>query len=607
MKRTADKTTAAWCRNKSDAIAVRAGCWFDVRRAAYAIWWIERYCRLYEGEQAGEPLHLRGCHKCNPQPIEGEWFNDDGSENESYISLCIERAEQHNNCVKADHAIDWQYECLMRLFGWVRHCDHWKRDVRRFRKASIWVSKKNKKSPTLAAIGMYLLCGDGEPGQKVFLGAKDGAQAREIAGKHTMEMLRQSPELSADCKPNQNEMSITHLPTRSTLKPMSSSNERTQQSKEGFNGSILIDETHVVDRQFIGRISRAGISRSEPLHAEFSTAGDNPDSYGKERYDHAVRVIVGDVEDQSLFAAVYAAPQDLSDEDLHADPLKYARMANPAMGHTVDPAEFMEDYQTSKGGTYEDFARFKMYRLDIWQKTGSPWIKESAWNACAADFTLEEMFGEPCAIGLDLSKVHDMTALAVVFPPTETRTKYRIWPFFWLPEMTAFRLRDTAEFMSWSKSGDLYLTPKNFIDYGVVREKLNWVRNSFKVTKLVFDPKFSAELFSQLREEDGWTEDEAMEFPQTDVLFSGPTSEFERLILANEIEQPNHPVLNWQAGHVIAPQNPRTKIKRAQRPNVNDHRTVDGIVAAIMGLGASMDSDGAKDLSFYETNDVEFA
>src|SRR5690606_8573620 len=125
-----------------------------------------------------------------------------------------------------------QRDMLMRLFSWVKWSDRWKREVRRFRRGSIWVPKKNGKSPTLAALALYLLCGDGEQGQKVFLGAKDGAQAREIAGTHAVEMVNQSGPLSSECDINKTLMRITHVPTRSFMPPLSSSNSRTQQSKE---------------------------------------------------------------------------------------------------------------------------------------------------------------------------------------------------------------------------------------------------------------------------------------------------------------------------------------------------------------------------------------
>jgi hypothetical protein len=117
-----DPITQAWIRNASDVKAAAVGCRFNVERGSYTVFWVERYCRLYEGESfAGLPMILAGCHDCGtydlPSAIELDEWEDPAKE------VYAER----------------------------------------------WVPKKNKKSPTLAAWGLYLLCGDGEPGQKVFL------------------------------------------------------------------------------------------------------------------------------------------------------------------------------------------------------------------------------------------------------------------------------------------------------------------------------------------------------------------------------------------------------------------------------------------------------
>ena len=44
-------------------------------------------------------------------------------------------------------------------------------------------------SPTIAAWGLYLLCGDGEKGAKVFFAAKNGMQARKIAGQREIDVV----------------------------------------------------------------------------------------------------------------------------------------------------------------------------------------------------------------------------------------------------------------------------------------------------------------------------------------------------------------------------------------------------------------------------------
>src|SRR5690242_9506355 len=117
-----DKATKDWIRNASDDLAVKNGCRFDEERAQWTVDWIQKYCYLYEGDHADELMVLH----------------------------------------------DWQLEAVMRIFGWVKYSEEWEREIRRFRRGSVWVPKKNKKSPTLAAIGVFLLCGDGEKGQKVF-------------------------------------------------------------------------------------------------------------------------------------------------------------------------------------------------------------------------------------------------------------------------------------------------------------------------------------------------------------------------------------------------------------------------------------------------------
>lgn len=95
----------AWVRTAADEKAVAAGMRFDPERAAFACDWIEGYCRLYEGELAGEPFVL----------------------------------------------LPYQRDFFGRLFGWVQWSDEWGQWIRRFTRVSFWGAKKNGKSPMCAA------------------------------------------------------------------------------------------------------------------------------------------------------------------------------------------------------------------------------------------------------------------------------------------------------------------------------------------------------------------------------------------------------------------------------------------------------------------------
>lgn len=546
-----DRATKAMIRGPADEMAARNGCRFDEERAAFAVEWIEGYCILYEGEFAGQPLTLH----------------------------------------------DWALAATRHLFGWVRWSDKWGREVRRFREGDIFLPKKQGKSPTLAAWGLLLLCGDGEPGQKVYPAAKDGGQSRDIVGQHAIKMVEMSPALAAECKINKNESSIRHLPTNSLLKPITSSNERSQQAKEGLNGSVLVDETHVVDRALMDRVSRAGISRSEPLFLKVSTAGNTPDGYGKQRFDYALLVEQGKVEDQGLFVAIYAAPQDVAEAEIDADPVKYGRLANPAWGRLIDPEEFLEDYRKSRAQGLQEFRNFLMYRLNVWQKAANPWLRTADWEACRVEFTEETLRGRRCFAGLDLSKTRDMSAIALAFPPTDDDPRVYLLVYFFLPEAVAHQYAEVYPFLSWARSGHLILTPGEVTDYGFIRTEFRRLSELFAIEGLHYDKLYAEQLTQQLSEGEidaaGRLLVEGLGIPrivfgQSMTMYAEPTADFERLVLSKTLAHNGHPVLDWQAGHVRVMVD-ANKNKRPVKPAGNDDRRgIDGIAAGIMAVAGAV-------------------
>lgn len=603
-----DPTTKLWIRNDGDERAAANGCAFDPLRGGYTVWWIERFCKLYEGEgYAGQPLVLHGCHQCDHSDFyatQEEWWEDEERRIPGPAqAIHQERAILFSECVRSGHRIDWQYECFMRIFSWARQSEKWGRMIRRFRQSCIFVPKKSKKSPTLAALGMYLLCGDGEPGQKVFLAAKDGDQARKNTAKHTVEMLYQCPELydkenprGGPCRLNLSTLQISHEPSRSVMYPLSSSNSRTQQSKEGLNGSVLVDEVHVVDRPFVNIINRAGISRSESLFGEFSTAGNNPDGYGKERCDYCADVLAGKREDEELFAAIYAAPQDVTDAQLDKDFDHYAAMANPSLGHTIDPQEIRSDYERSKV-SIEKLATFKMYRLNVWQHSSNPWLRPSNWAACKVNYTEADLLGRPCWAAMDLSLRWDTSAVVLVFPWDETdngEQRFRLWPYFFLPEKTAVLNADAA-WQTWKAGKHITLTSGETIDFPLIRRTINQCAKDFDLQEVAYDEKYAAHA-QDMQDEDGLV---MTPFTQSPKHFAEPLAIFEAGVISRRIEHPGNPVLDWQAGNATLGRNgmlfkPLNEIKKK----------IDGIVAAVMAVGRASTSGGPSH-SYYDSNPLE--
>ena len=625
----AHKLTRSWCRNASDVHAVTDGnCKFDLYRGSWAVWWIERYCRLYEGEWAGEPLRLRGLHSLECDwDIPGEARGHLGRPLLGWKRDMYSRAFAHNEAIRGGEPADWQYECTMRMFGWKAWSARWGRYIRRFKRASIWQAKKNKKSPTQAAWAVYMMCGDGEQGQKVFIFARDGQQARHNVGEHVKNMYRQSPELLRQCKFNKQLYRLSHIESSSWLEPMSATNARTAKSKEGINGSVFIDETHVVDRESVGRVDRAGISRAEPVHAEFSTAGDDPDGYGKEQFDRALKIIKGEIIDQEVMAAVYAIPQQATEKEILADPVRYARMANPAFGHTVEVDELLRDLERSKESPMK-LAKCLMYRFNKWMYSAAPWIRLDTWDACRDTASIKDFEGDPCVLALDLSREDDMTCLMRVFarrgdqhsyrwdekeecwfcafcgdsvggehacedePPDaegcEEAYEFYLFPLIYQKDDYARQQSELLppDFFKWAEAGAVQLLPAQSNMQSYVKRDIQLCIDRFQVEAIYSDPWDCRPIAEWVIDEQ--LGPEVVYFKQAAWVMKGAIDDFEVMMRRRIIHHDGNPVMRWQMGHATVL--PRATGKLIVKPSSrHDVKKVDAVVSGIMAVAGAIE------------------
>ena len=70
----------------------------------------------------------------------------------------------------------WQIFLTCNVFGWLSVAT----GFRRYREVLLLVPRKNGKSALAAAIGLYMLCADGEHGAEVYTGATSEKQAKEV-------------------------------------------------------------------------------------------------------------------------------------------------------------------------------------------------------------------------------------------------------------------------------------------------------------------------------------------------------------------------------------------------------------------------------------------
>ncbi len=544
---TADATTKRWMRDASDELAVANGCYFDEERGQFVVDWIETYLRLYEGVWAGRPFKV---------------------------------------------ADDWQYDTTMRLFGWVRPNVEWREElpdsdyIRRFRRCIVFIPKKNKKSPTLAAWMVYLMAGkNGE--EKCFPTAKNGKQIKKNVVRHVHEMIRNSPELAAEFSINKTTTEVYHGPTNSLMVPLSSENVATQKANEGLNGSLFVDEVHVVDRAHIQRVDRAGISRPEPLHVEVSTVGDDTDGYGYERFEYAQGVISGGIEDDATLAVIHAAPQDLKDEDLFEDPEKYGKLANPAWGHTVKRSEFLADFEKSRK-SLRALADFKMYRLNIWQASAKPWIDMACWDHCRGIAALDQNL--PTYIGMDLATKDDFAAVVSLQDQDGT---IAVCGHYWVSQQRADAHSDAGlPILDWERQGWVTISDGSEIDHNDIERYILDLHAEHDIRCVAHDPWGARGMRQRLELEHGVP---MVEVPQNYKHLSDPSKALDAAVNGQRIAHGGDPCLRWMAKNAMVKTDEANDVIRPIKPNRQSMKAIDGIVAIVMALSeAEVGSEQAE-------------
>ena len=457
-------------------------------------------------------------------------------------------------------------------------------------------------SPTLAALAVYLMCADGEPGNKVFICAKNGDQARDIAGTHATEMILASESLQRECEVNKTKMKISHNPTRSMMQPLSSGDTRSQKSKEGLNGSALVDEIHVVDSDFMARIVRMGASRPEPFILSFSTAGNDVDSFGYQEWEYGTENNRTGA-DESYFFQTYEAPQSLSDMELSQNFEKYVRMANPALGHTIDLDEVKQDYLASKV-SQDKLAEFKQYRLNIWSRTQTPWISLDAWRHGTVSTELPPK-ESVCWGGLDLGYVDDPSAFTIAFPNDHVAIDeaiaakkaliellgaldqpVRTMTWYWLPEGAISQWKHVLPYEEWVKKGLVKVQSGDVVDMNEIVADISLIVAKYDVQAIAYDPWQSATIMNNLQREVGYPEERCWEFAQNSPkIWSFPCALMERLALGRKLEHNANEILDWEIVRVAIKTDKLGGVNLV-KPQRGDKKKVNGIASIIMARDA---------------------
>ena len=466
----------------------------------------------------------------------------------------------------------WQiHDIIEPLYGWVDDDG-----LRRYRRAAIFVSKKNGKSSLMAALVLYHLLADGEPGAAVYGAAVDRIQAGLIY-RAVAASVRANPELTRALEVIDSRSTIVHKPTASRYTCLAADSWRA----EGIDASsVVIDELHAHRKpDLVQALTYAGAARSQPLVVAISTAGESRNGIGFRWYEDARLVEANPAANPTFFGKIYEAKPD--DPRGYGDPEVW-REANPSIGVTITEKDFAADYADALTAPTKMTA-FLRYRLGIWAQADARWFHGDDWSACSSG-PLDPTEGRPCWVGVDLASNLDMTAAAFVFK--ESDGSYAVEWKYWVPrETVADRVREGIPYDAWIRDGWVTVTDGHRLDHESVARDILAFGQTHEIKAVGCDPWQAGALETLLQREGITTRD----IPQRTATLNSPCKLLEALVVEKRLRTGGNPVAQWNANNVCVYTDPTGLIKCDKAKSTEK---IDGIAALVNALAlASTDED----------------
>ena len=497
------------------------------------------------------------------------------------LTVEVERKDEYGELVSEVVPFDLhESQCFIvgSLCGW------YKNGVRRFRTAYIEAAKGNGKSPLGAGLGLYFMLCLGKERAEVYAAAAQKDQA-QICFRDAVSMWQRSPQLATRLIPRgQNPVhELTHLESGSFFRPISSENKGKSGARVFF---AAVDEVHEHPSGEVIGMLRAGVKSSQGLIFEITNSGYDRNSICYEHHDYSVKVVNGEIENDSWFALVYGLDKD---DDPFTDESCWVK-ANPLLGITIQPDYIREQVREARGMPSKESLVRRLHFCE-WVDAAETWIGREAWERVEADIELSDYEGRVCFGGLDLSYTTDLSALALVFPDEGDRYDAFLWFFKPREGLQEAVERDRVPYDVWARQGYLTLTEGSVIKLSPIAEVLAEIASRFSLQSVAYDRYRHRELAMHLL-------DEGLDIPmqehpqgfrrQGDNPLWMPSSvqELENAIIEGRLRVHVNPVLRWNVSSVVIRHDPAGTDNRIFDKRKSTGR-IDGVVALAMAVGAA--------------------
>lgn len=452
----------------------------------------------------------------------------------------------------------------------------WVGDKRVVREVVLYVPRKFSKTTSTASLAIYdLLYGD--------------ANAESYTGANSSDQAKKCFDVIRNCvrklDPKERRYAINEQTVKSKRKDRTAfaqcltANART---KDGLNAStVIMDEfSQARSSELLTVLTTSMGVRDNPLTAIITTASDVFDGPFYEMLQGYKSVLLGEYEDDSVFAHIFEPDLDDAEDD-ESTWLK----VHPHLGITVSLEFYRQEYKNAVRNGSEAMLAFRTKLLNLYAENEQrSWISSTLARHISKPMTIDSIKGRPDAmVAIDLSESDDFSAVTMGMYDAGQKNFYFHTAYFFpagaLPGHPNEKL-----YRTWAERGFLILTDGDVIDYRRIVEYVLWLNQFVRILGIGYDPWKSQEVINMLAASGAGNVIKGIR--QTYGTFTAPVESFEHGAKTGHIFINDNPINAYCFGNAVLDSDRLENCKPVKRKQT---QKIDGVITTLMCMRLFID------------------
>lgn len=452
----------------------------------------------------------------------------------------------------------------------------WDGGRRVIREAVLYVPRKFSKTTGTASLALYdVLYGDANA--ECYTAANSADQAKKCFDVIRGCMRKLDPKEKRYLVNEQ--MIKSRRKDRSAFAQCLTANAKT---KDGLNAStVIMDEfSQATDSELLTVLTTSMGVRDNPLTVIITTASDVFDGPFYEMLQGYKSVLLGEYEDDSLFAHIFEP--DLDDPE---DQESTWHKVHPHLGITVNLDFYAQEYTKAQRNGSEAMLAFRTKLLNVFAENQQrAWISSTLARHISRPMPLDAIKGRPDAmVAIDLSESDDFSAVTMGLYDTGLKS-FNFHTAYFFPEGALPGHPNEKLYRIWAAKGYLKLTPGDVIDYRIICDYVLYLNTVVRILGIGYDPWKSQEVINMLAA--SGAKNVLTGIKQTYGTFTAPVESFEHGAKTGHIFINDNPINAYCFGNAVLDTDKLENCKPIKRKHT---QKIDGVITKLMCLRMFID------------------